>query len=315
MKNKKLLLIVNPCSGKAKMRSALFSVVDIFSGGGYEVTVYPTKAPGDATEKMKTVKQKDFDLVVACGGDGTLNEVISGLMQAELDLPIGYIPAGTLNEWSTGLGISKVIKNAAKDILTGQEITLDIGKFGDKYFTYTASFGAFTSASYSANQSVKNVLGQSAYFLEGIKALANIKPISLRIECDDKVYEDDYLFGAVSNTFSLGGVVKFKDSSIKLNDGLFEVFLVKKPANIIKFEGILEGLIKKDFTREGLEFFTAKSVKIKGDTPLDWTLDGEHAIADTFVKLDNIQNAVRFIVPAEENEKRRKAICSPEISE
>ncbi len=313
MKNKKLLLIVNPRSGKARMGAALLGVVEVFSKGGYEVTVYPTKSSGDATERIEAVKQGEFELIVACGGDGTLNEVISGLMNADLDIPIGYIPAGTLNEWSTGLGISKTIKTAAKDILKGQEITLDIGKFGNKYFTYTASFGAFTSASYSANQSVKNVLGQSAYFFEGIKSLSNIKPIHLKIECDGKEFEDDYLFGAVSNSLSLGGVVKFDEEIVKLNDGFFEVFLIKKPTNILQFESFVEGIIKKDFDRDGMEFFTAKSLKIKSDQIVDWTLDGEHAVADNVVFLQNVHKAVRFIVPAKENEKRSKAICSQEI--
>ena len=162
---KKLLLIVNPCSGTGKIRPVLLGVVEEFAKAGYDVTVYPTKHREDATKKIATLKTKDYDLLVACGGDGTLNEVITGLMRSRADIPIGYIPSGTLNEWSTGLGISKTIRKAAKDIVSGKEITLDIGKFGDKYFTYTASFGAFTSASYSANQDVKNVLAKRHTFL------------------------------------------------------------------------------------------------------------------------------------------------------
>ena len=218
---KNLLLIVNPCSGRAKMGPSLLGVVEIFSKADFEVTVYPTKERGDATEKIKTVTAKDYDLIVACGGDGTLNEVITGLMHSGEDIPIGYIPAGTLNEWSTGLGISKTIRQAAKDIVKGKEITLDIGEFGDNYFTYTASFGAFTSVSYSANQEIKNVLGQAAYFFEGIKSLGTIKPIHLKFQYDGKEIEGDYLFGAISNSISVGGIVKFDQSVVKLNDGLF----------------------------------------------------------------------------------------------
>ena len=144
---KNLLLIVNPHSGKAKMRTALLGVVEIFSKADYNVTVYPTKARSDATRKIETLKTGDYDIIVVCGGDGTLNEVITGLMRAKIDTPIGYIPAGTLNEWSSGLGISRTIRSAANDIVNGKEITLDIGRFGNDYFTYTASFGAFTSAS------------------------------------------------------------------------------------------------------------------------------------------------------------------------
>ena len=297
MENKKLLLIVNPCSGKAKMRPALLGVVEIFTKADFDVTVYPTKEREDATKKVATLKSEDYDLIVVCGGDGTLNEVITGLMESEADIPIGYIPAGTLNEWSTGLGISKTIRQAAKDIVKGKEITLDIGKFGDKYFTYTASFGAFTSASYSANQDVKNVLGQAAYFFEGIKSLGTIKPIHLKFECDDREIEGDFLFGAISNSMSVGGIVKFDQAAVQLNDGLFEVLLIKNPNNVLGFQTIIDGIVKHELNRENLEFFRTKKISVTSDGALDWTLDGEHGVSNDKVKIKNIHNAVRFIVP------------------
>ena len=297
MENKKLLLIVNPCSGKAKMRPALLGVVEIFTKADFDVTVYPTKEREDATRKVATLKSEDYDLIVVCGGDGTLNEVITGLMESEADIPIGYIPAGTLNEWSTGLGISKTIRQAAKDIVKGKEITLDIGQFGDKYFTYTASFGAFTSASYSANQDVKNVLGQAAYFFEGIKSLGTIKPIHLKFECDDREIEGDFLFGAISNSMSVGGIVKFDQAAVQLNDGLFEVLLIKNPANVLGFQSIIDGIVKHELNRENLEFFRTKKISVTSDGALDWTLDGEHGVSNDKIKIKNIHNAVRFIVP------------------
>ena len=294
---KNLLLIVNPCSGKAKMGSALLSVVKIFSEADYEVTVYPTKERADATRKVETVKSGQYDLIVACGGDGTLNEVITGLMHSRENIPIGYIPAGTLNEWSTGLGISRTIREAAKDIVTGTEIALDIGKFGDNYFTYTASFGAFTSASYSANQDVKNFLGQAAYFFEGIKSLGAIKPIHLKFECEGKTVEDDFLFGAVSNSISVGGIVKFDQSTVKLNDGLFEVLLIKNPTNILKLQSVVDGILKHELDRDGMEFFHTDKITVTGGEGLDWTLDGEHGESQQIQEIENIHNAVRFIVP------------------
>lgn len=297
MENKKLLLIVNPCSGKAKMRPALLGVVEIFAKADFEVTVYPTKEREDATKKVATLKTEDYDLIVACGGDGTLNEVITGLMESGADIPIGYIPAGTLNEWSTGLGISKVIKNAAKDIVSGKEITLDIGQFGSKYFTYTASFGAFTSASYSANQDIKNVLGQAAYFFEGIKSLGTIKPIHLKFKADDREIEGDFLFGAISNSMSVGGIVKFDQAAVQLNDGLFEVLLVKNPTTVLGFQSIIDGIVKHELNRENLEFFRTKEILVSSDGNLDWTLDGEHGVSNDKIKIKNIHNAVRFIVP------------------
>lgn len=295
--SKRLLLIVNPCSGKAKMKSELFKVVEIFSNADYQVTVYPTKSRSDATERVRVVKDGEFDLLVVCGGDGTLNEVITGLMLSGVKVDLGYIPAGTLNEWSSGLGIARSIATAAKDITNGKRITLDIGKFGDKYFCYTASFGAFTSASYSAPQDIKNVLGQAAYFFEGVKSLANIKPFHLKLECEEKTVEGDFLFGAIANSMSVGGIVKFSESSVKLNDGYFEVLLVRNPDNVLKLQPIIDGILRQDLEREGLEFFHTKKVTVTAARDLSWTLDGEFADGDVNIVIENIHNAITLIVP------------------
>lgn len=297
MSNKKLLLIVNPCSGRAKMRTELLKVVEILSDAEYEVTVYPTKDRGDATAKTATLKEGEYDLLVVCGGDGTLNEVITGLMQTGIKQTLGYIPSGTLNEWSSGLGIARNIADAAKDITAGHEITLDVGQFGDKYFSYTASFGAFTSASYSAPQDIKNVLGQAAYFFEGIKSLGNIKPMHLKFICDEKEIEGDFLFGAVSNSMSVGGIVKFDDSVVKLNDGYFEVLLIKNPDNILKLQPLIDGILRKELDREGMEFFHTKSITVIGGEEISWTLDGEYAEGKNEIKIENIHNAITLIVP------------------
>lgn len=299
--SKKLLLIVNPCSGRAKMRGELLRVTEILSLGGYDVTVYPTKAKGDATKRVEAVKDKEYEKIVVCGGDGTLNEVITGMMSASIDCTLGYIPAGTLNEWSTGLQISKNIPTAAKDVINGRPIKLDIGKFGYKNFSYTASFGAFTEASYSAPQDVKNVLGQAAYFFEGIKSLANIKPIPLKFAFDGKEIEGDFLFGAVSNSMSVGGIVKFKDAMVKLNDGLFEVLLIRNPANISEFQSIVDGIVRQDLSRKGIEFFHTSSITVTGGKNVSWTLDGEYSEGDSEIEIKNIKQAIKFIVPSSLN--------------
>lgn len=293
----KILLIVNPCSGRAKMRTELLKVVEILSADNNLVTVYPTKARGDATEFIKNRTDLSYDLIVVCGGDGTLNEVITGLMQSGIHRTLGYIPSGTLNEWSSGLHISRNIKQAANDILTGNKIQLDIGQFGEKYFSYTASFGAFTDASYSAPQDVKNVLGQAAYFFEGIKSLGNIKPVHLKFTADGKETEGDFLFGAVSNSMSVGGIVKFNESAVKLNDGKFEILLIRNPDNILKLQPIIDGILKQDFNREGIEFFTADSVTVTGGEELSWTLDGEYAKGENEITISNLHNAIELIVP------------------
>lgn len=295
--NKRLLLIVNPCSGRAKMRTELLRVVETLSNGGYTVTVYPTKTRGDATDYVSNLSENEYERIVVCGGDGTLNEVITGLMKSELHITLGYIPSGTLNEWSSGLGIARSIPKAAEDINTGKKIQLDIGRFGDRYFSYTASFGAFTDASYSAPQDIKNVLGQAAYFFEGIKSLGNIKPVRLKFKTGEREIEGDFLFGAVSNSISVGGIVKFDESAVKLNDGRFEVLLIRNPDNILKLQPIIDGILKRDFDREGIEFFTTESITVTGGDGLSWTLDGEYAEGKDEIAISNMHNAIELIVP------------------
>ena len=297
MESKRLLLIVNPKSGREKMRGQLLRVTEILTRGGYEVTVYPTKEKGDGTVRAAQIKQNEYDRVVVCGGDGTLNEVITGLMNSGVKCTLGYIPSGTLNEWSSGLHIARDIPTAAKDIINGEMVELDIGKFDDKYFSYTASFGAFTEASYSAPQDIKNVLGQAAYFFEGIKSLGNIKPIHLKFTADDREVEGDFLFGAISNSMSVGGIVKFNETTVKLNDGLFEVVLIKNPSSITEFQSILEGILRQDLDRKGIEFFHTKAITVSGGSDVSWTLDGEYAAGKDEIKIENIHSAIRLIAP------------------
>lgn len=297
MTQKKLLLIVNPCSGKAKMKTELLRVVELLSEADYSVTVYPTKDRGDATVKVASLPENEFDQIVVCGGDGTLNEVITGLMQAGLKTPIGYVPAGTLNEWSSGLGIARDIKKAAEDAVNGRARSLDIGKFNNKYFTYTASFGAFTSASYSTPQDIKNVFGQAAYFFEGIKSVGNIKPIPLKFVANGREIEGDFLFGAITNSMSVGGIVKFSDNEVELNDGYFEVLLIRNPDNILKLQPMIDGILKKELNREGMEFFRTKEITVIGGSDVSWTLDGEYAAGEDIINISNVHSAINLIVP------------------
>lgn len=279
------------------MYTELLKVVEVFSYADYLVSVYPTKSRGDATQYVEKLNHDDFDLIVVCGGDGTLNEVIEGIMNSKNNIPLGYIPSGTLNEWSSGLNISRNIETAAKDIINGKKIKLDIGRFNDKYFSYTASFGAFTGASYSTPQEVKNVLGQSAYFFEGIKSLGTIKPIHMKITTEDRVVEGDYLFGAISNSLSVGGIVKYDKTPVGLNDGLFEIILIKNPDNIVKLQPLVDGILKHEFDREGIEFFRSEKFIVETDESVAWTLDGEYAKSNGKLTVENIHGAITFIVP------------------
>ena len=294
--NKNMFLIANPKSGRAKIKNELMSIVDIFTRAGFSVTVYPTAARGDAT-KVASNLSAAYDTVVCCGGDGTLNEVINGLMKNKNKYKLGYIPAGTLNEWSSGLKISHIPKRAAMDILEGEIKALDVGLFGDRYFSYTACFGAFTSASYSAPQNVKNAIGQTAYLFEGIKSLSLIKPSFLKFDIDGKIEQGNYIFGSISNSVSMGGVIKLDADNIKLDDGLFEILLIENPDNLLQLQEIMDSIIHKQYTKSKIKFYKAKNITVYGSCGTDWTLDGEHAVGTDKIEIKNVNKAIDFIVP------------------
>lgn len=293
---KKLYFIANPCSGTGKIKTQLYPIVQTFSDSGYDVTVHFTSCRGDATVQAAAL-DNSYETVVCCGGDGTLNEVITGLMQNKNKYKLGYIPAGTLNEWSGGLKISRNMKKAAQDILQDNVVPLDIGKFADHYFSYTASFGAFTEASYSAPQNVKNMLGKVAYFFEGIKTLNNIRPINVKVNCDGKEIEGDFIFGTVSNSLSVGGVVHYNEAIVELGDGLFEVLLIRYPKNLAELNNVVSAILKKDFSHEGIEFMQAKQVVFSQAGEINWTLDGEHIAPIDTIKVENLHSAIDFLIP------------------
>lgn len=304
---KKLYLIANPCSGTGKIKTQLYPIIQVFSDGGYDVTVHLTNERGDATVQAAAISG-EYEMVVCCGGDGTLNEVITGLMQNKNKFKLGYIPAGTLNEWSGGLKISRNMKKAALDLLDNNLVPLDIGKFEDHYFSYTASFGAFTEASYSAPQAAKNMLGKIAYLFEGIKTLGNIRPIHLKVTCDEQEVEGDFIFGTVSNSLSVGGVVHYKEALVELGDGLFEVLLIRYPSNLAELQAAVSAILKKDFKAKGIEFFQTKKVVFENAGEVDWTLDGEHISPIDTITIENLHSAVNFLIPI--NKKNPPAIES-----
>lgn len=292
---KNLFLIANPSSGTGRIKTQLFNVVNILSKE-YRVTVHITCCRGDATRQV-AVLDDSFDTIVVCGGDGTLNEVITGLMKNKNEYNLGYIPSGTLNEWSSGLKISRDMKKASADIIKNNIIPLDIGKFGDKYFSYTASFGAFTEASYSAPQDIKNVLGKLAYFLEGVKTLENIRPIHLKFTCNDTVIEDDFIFGTISNSMSVGGVVHYDETVVELSDGLFEVLLLHYPKNLNDFNNLISAILTRDLNKNGITFLQTSKITVQDAGNVEWTLDGEYVPPQDTINIKNLHRAINFIVP------------------
>ena len=292
---KKLLLILNPCSGKKKASHALADVVNVFNRGGYDVTVYITAARGDAT-KVVAQRAPEFDLVVCAGGDGTFNETISGLLAGGHDTPIGYLPAGSTNDFASSLHLSKNLVEAARDIVEGTPRRLDVGRFNDRYFSYVASFGAFTRASYATSQNVKNALGHLAYLLSGIKELAYIRSRRLRFTLDDgRVLEDEYIFGAISNSTSVAGILTLSEDLVDMNDGVFELLLVRKPENLLELNDCVLALTTQDYHTPMLTFTSARSVEIEAPEDMDWTLDGEREPGRANCRAENLHDAIRIV--------------------
>lgn len=295
MHMKKVLFIVNPCAGKMKIMKDLLEIDRAFYNGDCDVDIYLTNKRGDAAEKVKT-SGKNYDVVVCGGGDGTYNELITGMLEAGLTLPIGYIPAGTTNDFASTLGLSQNPVTAAANITAGTPRPFDVGKFGDSYFSYIASFGAFTSTSYSTQQQMKNVFGHSAYVLEGITDLASIKPYHVRLEANGKVYEDDYLFGAICNSTSIAGLIKLDEKLVNLSDGEFEILLIRMPRLIVDLPKIFLALKNGDYSEKHITFLHAPAVKVKTRDKLEWALDGEYAESNGEIVLKNIHSAVNLIV-------------------
>ena len=291
---KKMLFIMNPCAGQRRANKFLPQILSVFSAAGYEVTVYMTAAQGDGT-RIVTQRLADFDLVVCAGGDGTLNEIISGVLSGGFDRPIGYIPCGSTNDFASSLKLSTNVVQAAKDIAEGVPVCYDVGQFEQRYFSYVASFGAFTRASYSTPQSIKNSLGHLAYILEGIQELPQIRTTHMRVELEDEVIEDDFIFGAVSNSTSVGGILTLSSQQVDMRDGKFELLLVRVPKDALELHESIMALRSQKYDCSMITFRSAPSMTIYPDPDMPWTLDGERADGAPQIRIQNLHHAIRLI--------------------
>ncbi len=289
---KKLYFIFNLQSGKATISSKLALVIDMFTKAGYEVTARPTQERMDACAAAKYACGQGFDLIVCSGGDGTLNEVIQGVMRSENKLPIGYIPAGSTNDFARGVGIPRNIIDATQWIIDGKEYPCDIGSFNDKYFTYIAAFGAFTEVTYETSQQVKNVLGHVAYVLNGISRLKNIKSYHMKITYDEETIEDNYIFGMVTNSSSVAGLLSLNE--FLLDDGLYEVTLIKTPGNPLDLQRIIHSLLNIDIDIDTayIKSFRTSKIRFECSEEIQWTIDGEFGGSYKAVDICNNKQAI-----------------------
>ena len=291
-----MLFIYNPKAGKAQIKNHLMDILDIFVKAGYEVTVYPTQSHGDAIKK--TMKKKDkYDIVVCSGGDGTLDEVFTGMMKCEKKVPIGYIPAGSTNDFAMSLNVPKNMVQAAQTVVDGETYAVDVGEFNDDVFAYIAAFGLFTEVSYSTDQQVKNMLGHVAYLLEGVKRLSTIKSYKLKVTLNDEVIEDDFIFGMITNSFSVGGFQGITGNEVKMDDGMFEVTLIKRPMNPLELNRVMAALVDREVDSECMYCYKAKEIRIESEEEVAWTLDGEFGGNHQEVTIKNLHKALEIRVP------------------
>lgn len=289
--SQKLLFIFNPHSGKGQIKNNLVDIVDIMVKAGYDVTIYTTQARADATRKVME-EAANFDRIVCSGGDGTLDEVVTGLIKSDMNTPIGYIPAGSTNDFANSLGIPKEMVKAAEVAVGKNPFPCDIGDFNSDTFVYVAAFGLFTEVSYKTSQQLKNIFGHVAYIMEGAKHLHDILSYNMQVEYEGHVFQDEFIYGMVTNSVSVGGFKGMTGTDVKLDDGVFEVTLIKKPHNPIELNEILACLTNMIDDSDLIYSFKTNEVRITACEQIAWTLDGEFGGEHEEVIIRNLNKRV-----------------------
>ncbi len=294
----RMLFVYNPHAGKATIRGHLLDIIDIFTKAGYEVTAYPTQSQGDGEKRVRD-RADDYSIVVCSGGDGTLDEVVSGMMNSEFKVPIGYVPAGSTNDYAKSLNIPSVMTKAAQIVVNGNDFLSDVGTMNDKYFVYCAAFGIFTDVSYSTDQSLKNALGHAAYILQSVKELQDIKTYHMKITYGNgTVLEDEFIYGMVTNSIQVGGIQNITGKNVKLDDGEFEVTLVRKPKSLIDIPNLVGAILdSKILSSDDLINIKLRNITFESDAPVAWTRDGEYGGEHTKVVINNLPHAMTIKVP------------------
>ncbi|MBR5542526.1 MAG: YegS/Rv2252/BmrU family lipid kinase [Oscillospiraceae bacterium] len=291
---KKLLLILNPASGTKKASKRLSEIISVFNRADFATQVFVTEKSGDATRAVIT-HGKDAELIVCCGGDGTLNETVTGLLTAGLETPIGYIPSGSTNDFANSLKLPTDVVRAARQIVSGSPTAYDVGTFGERFFTYVASFGAFTKTSYETPQNIKNTFGHMAYILEGIQELSGIRREHIKIEADSECFEDNYLFGAICNSRSIGGILTLSPDLVDMSDGKFEILLVRAPREVSELSECILALKHQTYNCGMITFRSASSLTVSASADMTWSLDGERADGAEKIHIKNLPRKITLI--------------------
>lgn len=299
MSERKLLFVFNPKSGMGLIKNHLLEIVDVMVKAGYEPTVYPTQARGDAIRKVREVGVH-YDRIVCSGGDGTLDEVVTGMREADLQMPLGYIPAGSTNDFARTLGIPSDMVKAA-EIAVGEHIfPCDVGQFNDDTFVYIAGFGVFTEISYDTPQELKNILGHAAYILSAAKSLASIPSYLMQIEVNGEVIQDRFVYGMITNSVSVAGFKGLTGKDVELDDGEFEVTLIKSPNNPIELNEIIAYLTGLVSETKMVYTFKSSHIKLRSRSSVSWTMDGENGGEHWGVEIKNHHKKLNILTKEEE---------------
>ena len=293
---KHILFVYNPVAGVGKVRKNLFEIVDFYDSNDCLVTLCPIRRLDDYYALLQ-LEEKRYDIVICSGGDGTLNILISFLMNKGIIMKTAYIPAGSTNDYAYSLGIEGDLQQALKRTMEGKEKNIDIGKLNDKYFLYVAAFGIFTKVAYSTSQKAKNLLGHTAYILEGIKQLSEVKSYRLCIHADNEVIEGEFILGLITNTLSVGGFRNIMPNDVAMDDGKHEVIFIRKPNNIIDLNGIVRSLLgEKLDSNPNIVYRKTEKMTITSKEEISWTLDGEYGGTYEHVNVENLQQKFMIIV-------------------
>ena len=291
---KKLLFIVNPKAGKMVIKNHVMDIASECRKSGFEITFCPTLARGEAVD-IVAEKGADYDLIVCAGGDGTLDEVVTGTQIGQMDVPIGYIPAGSTNDYAKSLQLPVTIESAAKLIMRGKPRPVDVGAFNDQFFIYCAAFGSLADVSYSTDQDMKNMFGHLAYVVDGAISLANLKSYKMTITVDGVTMTDEFIHGMITNSVSVGGFKSIVSDQTKLDDGLFEVLLVKKPKDAADLTRILSAYLLGDTSVPEIVFLQTSQISFLSDEPVAWSLDGEFGGAHKESYIENKKQRIRIM--------------------
>lgn len=293
--NKRLFFIYNPYAGKEHIRGRLGDIIKAMANADYEITIYPTKGRLDAVKKIESLTN-DYQLVVCSGGDGTLDEVVTGMMRREDKIPIGYIPAGTCNDFARSLKIPMDMTKAAEIAVNGRTFACDIGSFQDRNFVYIAAFGIFTEVSYSTPQDIKNVLGHMAYVLRGIQSLTAIRSYRMKVTSRERTFSGDFILGMVTNSKSVGGFKSIVGKHVVFDDGVYEVTFIRRPNSILELQEILTALLVEEIDSKYMISYRTSELCVETEEKVPWTLDGEFGGEHTNVKISNNKQAVEIVI-------------------